>query len=86
MPSESHEHSPAGRESYTVDMWRDASGCLLAQRWTIHGMGHQWAGAQSNGSPLDLIVTDPDGPNLTKAIVDFFFAHPMPDGASTCDS
>jgi len=70
---------PGGR-SYTIDEYTDSGGCLLAQRWLIAGMGHQWSNGQSDGSPRDVLFTDPLGPDVTSVAVDFFLSHPMPDG------
>lgn len=75
--------SPGGR-SYSVDEYRDAGGCVLAQRWLIHGMGHQWSGAQPDGSARDALFTDPLGPDITSVAADFFLTHPMPEAGPGC--
>ncbi|MFA5938030.1 MAG: PHB depolymerase family esterase [Sinimarinibacterium sp.] len=77
---------PDGR-SYDVDEYTDsgdAAGCVLAQRWLIHGMGHQWSNGQSDGSPRDMLFTDPLGPDVTGVAVEFFLTHPLPEQAAGC--
>ncbi len=75
--------SPGGR-SYSVDEYVDTGGCLLAQRWLIHGMAHQWSGAQPDGSARDALLTDPLGPDITPVATDFFLTHPMPEAGPGC--
>jgi poly(hydroxyalkanoate) depolymerase family esterase len=65
---------------WSIDTYTDASGCVLAQRWLIHGMAHAWSDGESTGSPRDQLFTDPRGPDVTTATVDFFLSHPMPAG------
>lgn len=66
--------------AYSIDTYRDAAGCTLAQRWLVNGMGHMWSAGESDGSPRDELFTDPLGPDITTAAVDFYLSHPMPDG------
>ena len=74
---------PAGR-AFTVSSWHDARGCELAEMWTVHGMGHAWSNAQNSGDPVkdaesnDLLLNDPDGPDVTTAAMKFFLQHRMP--------
>ena len=75
---------PGGR-SYSVDDYVDAGGCLLAERWLIQGMGHMWSNAPSDGSPRDLALTDPSGPDISAPALDFFLAHPMPGQGVGCN-
>ena len=67
-----------GGHAYDIDFYDDARGCLIAERWLIHGMGHAWSNAESNGSQRDLLFTDAAGPDVTTPVYDFFLAHPMP--------
>ena len=76
---------PSGH-SYSIDTWVDANRCVLARRWLINGMGHQWSAGESNGSPRDELFTDPLGPDVTTAAVDFFLAHPLPRAGTQCTS
>ncbi|MHB8508092.1 MAG: extracellular catalytic domain type 1 short-chain-length polyhydroxyalkanoate depolymerase [Candidatus Dormibacteria bacterium] len=77
--------SKPGGQSYTVEDYRDASGCLLVQRWLVQGMMHQWSDTPSDGSTTDTIFTDPAGPDVTTPIYQFFMDHPMPPaGTRSC--
>jgi poly(hydroxyalkanoate) depolymerase family esterase len=73
-----------GGHSYSIDTYLDASQCVLAQRWLINGLGHQWSAGESNGSPRDQLFTDPLGPDVTAAAVDFFLSHPLPNAGTQC--
>ncbi|MFA5788008.1 MAG: PHB depolymerase family esterase [Actinomycetota bacterium] len=74
---------PGGR-AYEIDYYTDKGGCVLVERWLIHGMGHQWSNATSNGSARDVIFTDPLGPDITPRISDFLMTHPMPTRGTVC--
>lgn len=74
---------PAGR-SYEIDDYRDAAGCLVAQRWLIHGMGHMWAHAEPNGSPRDTALTDPLAPDISTPAFDFLLSHALPARGTAC--
>ncbi len=78
LPTETSREIPEGRLEYTHDRWRNEFGCLIAQRWTVHQMGHQWAGSPDNGSPQDQLVANPTGPELNVALVDFFLERNLP--------
>jgi poly(3-hydroxybutyrate) depolymerase len=75
---------PGGR-SYEVDEYRDSAGCLLAQRWLVNGMGHQWAMGESAGTPRDALLIDPLAPDLSTPTVEFFLSHPQPEGGVACN-
>jgi poly(hydroxyalkanoate) depolymerase family esterase len=49
------------RYGSTVRTYRDPDGCLIAQRWLIHGMNHFWSGGSAD--PRWASFTDPKGPN-----------------------
>lgn len=66
-----------GGHSYEIDSYENAQGCVLVQRWLVNGMGHAWSQGESDGSPRDLLLTDPLGPDLTRATLDFLWAHPL---------
>ena len=63
---------PGGRR-YTVESYRAPGGCLVAQFWTIHGMGHLWSGG-SRG-PAVAALSDPSGPSAAAASWAFFSGH-----------
>jgi hypothetical protein len=84
LPSSTSSGTSDGGQRYWIDDYRDAGGCLLAQRWLVHGMMHQWSGTPSDGSPTDTIFTNPGGPDVTTPIVSFFLSHPMPASGRAC--
>jgi len=80
QPVETAEGAVEGGHAYAIDTYRDAAGCVLAQRWLIDGLGHAWSAGESDGSMRDELFTDPLGPDVTTATVKFFLSHPMPAG------
>jgi poly(3-hydroxybutyrate) depolymerase len=48
-------------DSYRVSDYRDARGCLVGQRYLVHGMNHFWSGGSRN--PKWKYFTDPKGPS-----------------------
>lgn len=77
-PAQTEDGAVPGGHSYSIDTYRDAGGCILVQRWLVHGMAHAWSAGDSSGSARDELFTDPRGPDVTTPIVDFFLSHPMP--------
>ena len=63
-------HAPAG-QSYTRAVYHDARGQAILEQWQIHGAGHAWSGGSPSGS-----FTNPNGPDATREMLRFFFAHP----------
>jgi poly(hydroxyalkanoate) depolymerase family esterase len=59
-----------GGHAYTHITYRDAGGRAIAERWTVHGLGHAWSGGSSSGS-----YTDPKGPEASAEMVRFFNQH-----------
>jgi poly(hydroxyalkanoate) depolymerase family esterase len=62
---------PNGR-SYTVQRFNDGAGKELIEYWLVHGMSHAWSGGCSCEQ-----YSDPQGPDETAAMYDFFARHPM---------
>jgi len=55
------EPAPPGRYGSTVSTYRDPAGCVIGERWLIHGMNHFWPGGSSD--PQWANFTDPKGPS-----------------------
>jgi len=60
----------AGGYSSTVSNYKDPNGCLIGQRWLIHGMNHFWPGGTSDERFKNF--TDPKGPNGAEISWNFF--------------
>ncbi len=65
------EAQVAGGRAYTRTQYRDTSGAVRLEDWSVHGAGHAWSGGTSAGS-----YTDPTGPDASAAILGFFLAQP----------
>jgi len=70
VPTSIHQHLVPHGHSSTVFDYVDQKGCLLGQRWVVHGMNHYWSG----GSPDRRLAqwTDPEGPDAAEISWDFF--------------
>ena len=49
------------------ERWRDAAGAVRVEACRVEGLGHAWSGGSLRGSH-----TQPEGPDASAAIVDFF--------------
>lgn len=58
----------------TRRIYRDASGRAVAEHWILHGAGHAWSGGDARGS-----YTDAKGPDATREMLRFMFAHTLHD-------
>ncbi|MCW3014948.1 MAG: hypothetical protein JWO02_2040 [Solirubrobacterales bacterium] len=61
LPSSVREEPKPGGYASTVSTYRDPEGCIVGERWSIHGMNHFWPGGSSD--PTLANFTDPKGPN-----------------------
>lgn len=57
---------------FTRRLVLDSGGEAIVEMWLIHHAGHAWAGGDTTGS-----YTDPKGPDATREMFKFFFAHPQ---------
>jgi poly(hydroxyalkanoate) depolymerase family esterase len=61
-----------GGHGYTRTRSRDAGGRVVLEQWLVHGAGHAWSGGSPAGS-----YTEPKGPDAARAMLRFFYEHPM---------
>lgn len=47
-PATVREEQEPGGYAYTVSSYRDPAGCLIGERWVIHGMPHAWPGGTTD--------------------------------------
>lgn len=85
-PAETVYGQVPGGHAYSVDRYRDAAGCLLVERWLVEGMGHMWSQGQNADPPTtrDAALTDPLGPDVSTATLEFLLAHRMPETGTAC--
>jgi len=82
LPADTRTGQVPGGHRYTIASYRDASGCTVAQLWTVHGMGHAWSGGTRDRSLA--LYSDPRGPSAALAAVDFFLSWRAVGGADSC--
>lgn len=63
---------PGGR-TFTRTVYEDAGGRAIMEKYLVDGMGHNWSGGVLGGT-----YTDPDGPDASQIMVDFFLASQPP--------
>ena len=69
-PAEVRKEQKPGGYAYTIKTYRDPAGCVIGERWLIHGMNHFWSGGTSD--PKYAAFTDPKGPSGAEASWAFF--------------
>jgi len=67
---------------YTVSTYRDPDGCLIGERWIIHGMPHAWPGGTSD--PDYKNFTDPKGPSGAEGSWAFFRRYAKRETSMPC--
>lgn len=77
-----HKQKPGGYR-YTISSYRDGHGCLIGQRYLVHGMNHFWSGGSSN--PKWKGFTDPKGPSAAIASWEFFRQYTLANTAHSCN-
>ncbi|MEJ2864615.1 extracellular catalytic domain type 1 short-chain-length polyhydroxyalkanoate depolymerase [Actinomycetospora flava] len=58
--------APGGRD-WTRERFSEPGGRVLAESWTVHGLGHAWS-----GGPGGVQYADPSGPDASTAMLAFF--------------
>ncbi len=83
-PAEVREEPPQTSDGYpsTVSTYRDPAGCLIGERWLIHGMNHFWPGGSSD--PESKSFTDPRGPNGSEIAWSFLRRYTKSGTAEPC--
>jgi poly(hydroxyalkanoate) depolymerase family esterase len=71
-----------GGYAYHVYDYTPPSGCVIAQHWLVHGMGHDWSGGTSN--PAYSGYTDPKGPSASEASWAFFSHYTLKSTSRRC--
>lgn len=67
QPASETAHHEDGRHDAVVVRYQDDDGHTLVEEWRVPKLGHAWSG----GSP-EATYTDPQGPDATAAVIDFF--------------
>ena len=67
------ESGTGGGHSYTRTRYADEAGRVQVEAWSVQGAGHAWSGGSPAGS-----YTDANGPDASRAMLDFFLSHRLP--------
>ena len=81
-PASVRDVPKAGGYSSTVRTYLDPAGCVIGERWLIHGMNHFWSGGSSD--PAWKSWTDPKGPSGAEASWAFFSRYTKSSTAMPC--
>lgn len=66
-PEQSIPGNVPGGRSYTRLIYEDNAGQTVLEKYEVSGMGHNWSGGLAGGS-----FTDPQGPDASAILLDFF--------------
>jgi poly(hydroxyalkanoate) depolymerase family esterase len=58
--------------TYTRRVYEGSDGSVMIETYLVEHMGHSWPGGSPTGS-----FTDPQGPDASRLMVEFFLQHPM---------
>lgn len=83
-PASVREEAATTADGYssTVSTYLDPDGCLIGERWLIHGMNHFWSGGSSD--PEWKNFTDPKGPSGAEVTWDFLSKYTKSETATPC--
>ena len=81
-PAEVREEEKPGGHAYTVSTYRDPAGCLIGERWIIHGMPHAWPGGTTDAKYAGF--TDTRAPSGADASWAFLERYRKSDTAMPC--
>lgn len=73
-PTSTVKDQVPGGHAYTVQRYTDAGGCLVAERWNVHGMGHYWSGG----------TDDVKGPEGAEAVWSFLERYTRSGTGGSC--
>ena len=71
-----------GGHRYTVSRYRDPAGCLIGERWIIHGMPHAWPGGTTD--PKYAGYTDTRAPDGAEGTWGFLERYRMSETGTPC--
>jgi poly(hydroxyalkanoate) depolymerase family esterase len=81
-PASTRDDHKRGGYDYTVKTYLDPAGCVIGERWVVHGMNHFWSGGSSD--PKWANWTDPKGPSGADASWRFFSRYRKSDTGMPC--
>jgi poly(hydroxyalkanoate) depolymerase family esterase len=81
-PASVREETKPGGYGYAVKTYRDPAGCLIGERWLVHGMNHFWSGGTTD--PKYASFTDPKGPSGAEATWAFLRRYRKSDTGMPC--
>jgi poly(hydroxyalkanoate) depolymerase family esterase len=81
-PASIQSEQVPGGYSYLVSNYVDKHGCLIGQRYLVHGMNHFWSGGSSNPRWADF--TDPKGPSAAVASWQFLSRFTLSNTQRSC--